>query len=282
MRSGGTDANVTLRGIGPQGLALRPEIHLVEGRWFKPGLHELVVGRGAQQQFAGLDLGAHVALRDTDWTIVGVFASDGDAHESEILGDAETVLASYRRTLFQSVTVQLESPAALSALKDTLTTNPQLSVEVHRETDYLAKLSANLTKVMKLIAYVVGSIMATGAVFGALNTMYSAVSARTLEITTLRAVGFGGLSIVVSVLVEALSLSLLGGILGAVLAWLFFNGHGVNALGGNFTQLVFRLTVTPGLMIQGIGWAMAIGSIGGLFPALRAARLPIAAALRTL
>jgi len=282
MRSGGTDANVTLRGIGPQGLALRPEIHLVEGRWFKPGLHELVVGRGAQQQFAGLDLGAHVALRDTDWTIVGVFASDGDAHESEILGDAETVLASYRRTLFQSVTVQLESPAALSALKDTLTTNPQLSVEVHRETDYLAKLSANLTKVMKLIAYVVGSIMATGAVFGALNTMYSAVSARTLEITTLRAIGFGGLPIVVSVLVEALSLSLLGGILGAVLAWLFFNGHGVNALGGNFTQLVFRLTVTPGLMIQGIGWAMAIGSIGGLFPALRAARLPIAAALRTL
>ncbi|HTO63538.1 MAG TPA: ABC transporter permease [Bradyrhizobium sp.] len=282
MRSGGTDANVTLRGIGPQGLALRPEIHLVEGRWFKPGLHELVVGRGAQQQFAGLDLGAHVALRDTDWTIVGVFASDGDAHESEILGDAETVLASYRRTLFQSVTVQLESPAALSALKDTLTTNPQLSVEVHRETDYLAKLSANLTKVMKLIAYVVGSIMATGAVFGALNTMYSAVSARTLEITTLRAIGFGGLPIVVSVLVEALSLSLLGGILGAVLAWLFFNGHGVNALGGNFTQLVFRLTVTPGLMIQGIGWAMAIGSIGGLFPALRAARLRIAAALRTL
>ena len=248
MRNGGTDANVTLRGIGPQGLALRPELRLVEGRWFQPGLRELVVGQGAQQQFGGLDLGSHVALRDTDWTIVGVFASDGDAHESEILADAETVLGAYRRTLFQSVIVQLDSPAAFSVLKDALTTNPQLSVEVHRETDYLAKLSANLTKIMKLIANVVGSIMAVGAIFGALNTMYSAVSARTLEIATLRAIGFGGLPIVASVLAEAMILSLAGGIVGAAFAWLFFNGHGVNALGGNFTQLVFRLTVTPDLM----------------------------------
>ena len=144
MRNGGTDANVTLRGIGPQGLPLRPELRLVKGRWFQPGLRELVVGQGAQQQFGGLDLGSHVALRDTDWTVVGVFASDGDAHESEILADAETVLGVYRRTLFQSVIVQLYSPAAFSVLKDALTTNPQLSVEVHRETDYLAKLSANL------------------------------------------------------------------------------------------------------------------------------------------
>jgi len=282
MRNGGTDANVTLRGVGPQPLALRPEIHLVEGRFFEPGLHELVVGRGAQRQFAGLDLGSHVNIRDTDWTIVGVFASHGDAHESEILADADTVMAVYRRTLFQSVTVQLDSPAAFSTLKDALTTNPSLSVEVQRETDYLAKLSANLTKVMNLIAGVVGSIMAIGAVFGALNTMYSAVSARTLEIATLRAIGFGGLPIVASVLAEALILSLLGGSVGAALAWLFFNGHGVNALGGNFTQLVFHLTVTPALMIQGIGWALVIGLIGGLFPASRAARLPIVTALRTL
>jgi len=282
MRNGGTDANVTLRGIGPQGLALRPELRLVEGRWFQPGLRELVVGQGAQQQFGGLDLGSHVALRDTDWTVVGVFASDGDAHESEILADAETVLGAYRRTLFQSVIVQLDSPAAFSVLKDALTTNPQLSVEVHRETVYLAKLSANLTKIMKLIANVVGSIMAVGAIFGALNTMYSAVSARTLEIATLRAIGFGGLPIVASVLAEAMILSLAGGIVGAAFAWLFFNGHGVNALGGNFTQLVFRLTVTPHLMSQGIVWSLMIGLIGGLLPALRAARLPIVEALRTL
>jgi putative ABC transport system permease protein len=282
MRSGDTEANVTLRGIGPQGLALRPEIRLVEGRAFRPGLHELVVGRGAQRQFAGLDIGSHVALRDSDWTVVGVFSSDGDAHESEIFADSDTVLATYRRTLFQSVTVQLDSPAAFMLLKDALTANPQLAVEVHRETDYLAKLARNLTRIMSLIANVVGSIMAIGAIFGALNTMYSAVSARIVEIATLRAIGFVGLPIVVSVLTEALALSLLGGVIGAVLAWLFFNGHGVNALGGNFTQLVFQLTVTPALMLQGIAWASAIGLIGGLFPALRAARMPILAALRTL
>ncbi len=282
MKNGGSEANVTLRGVGPQSPELRPEMRLVEGRWFKPGLHELVVGRGAQQQFAGLSLGEHVKLRDTDWTVVGAFASGGDAHESEILADADTVLAAYQRTLFQSVTVLLESPAALSVLKDALTSNPQLSVEVERETDYLAKVSATLTKVMTLIANVVGGIMAVGAVFGALNTMYSAVSARTREIATLRAIGFGGTPIVVSVLTEALSLSLLGGALGAGLAWLAFNGHGVNALGGNFSQLVFRLTVTPTLMIEGVTWALAIGLLGGLFPASRAARLPVVEALRTL
>ena len=282
MRSGGSDANVTVRGVGPQGLALRPELKLVEGHWFKPGLRELVVGRGAQRQFAGLDVGSHVMLRDTDWVVVGAFESGGDAHESEILADAETVLAAYKRNLFQSVTVQLESPAAFPAFQAALTSDPKLSVEAQRETDYLAKLSENLTKMMNVIARVVGSIMAVGAVFGALNTMYSAVSARTREIATLRAIGFGGLPIVASVLTEALALSLLGGAIGAALAWIFFNGHGVNALGGNFTQLVFQLKVSPSLMIQGIAWALAIGLIGGLFPAMRAARVPIIEALRTL
>lgn len=282
MRSGGSDANVTLRGIGLQGLALRPEIHLVAGRWFKPGLRELVVGEGAERQFAGLDVGRHLDLRDTDWTVVGVFASGGDAHESEILTDAETLQAAYRRTMFQSVMVLLQSPESFSQFKDALTTNPQLSVEVDRESDYLAKLSKNLTTIMNLVARVVGTIMAIGAIFGALNTMYSAVSARTLEIATLRAIGFGGLPVVFSVIAEALALSLLGGALGAVLAWLFFDRHGVNALGGNFTQLVFRLSVTPALMIQGIVWALVIGLIGGLFPAIRAVRVPVVEALRTM
>jgi putative ABC transport system permease protein len=280
MRNGGTDANVTLRGIGPEGLALRPELQLVDGRWFRPGLRELVVGRAAQRQFSGLGLGSHVTLHNSDWTVVGVFSSDGDAHEAEILADADSILGAFQRTLFQSVTVQLTSPAAFAAFKDALTTNPQLSVEAQRETDYLAKISETLTKVMTLTAGIVGSIMAIGAVFGALNTMYSAVSARTLEIATLRAIGFQGLPIVVSVLAEALGLSLLGGVLGAAAAWLFFNGQGVNALGGGFTQLVFRLAVSPGLMIEGVAWAMAIGLIGGLLPALRAARLPIVEALR--
>ncbi|TPM21592.1 ABC transporter permease [Mesorhizobium sp. B2-3-5] len=282
MRNGGTDANVTLRGVGSQGLALRPELKLVQGRWFKPGLHELVVGKSAQRQFAGLDVGSQITLRDKEWTVVGTFESDGDAHESEIVTDADTALEAYQHTLFQSVTVQLESPASLPQLEAALTANPQLSVEVHRETEYLAKLSANLTKMMTLIATVVGSIMAIGAVFGSLNTMYSAVSARSREIATLRAIGFGGVPIVASVMTEAMALSLLGGVTGAVTAWLLFNGHGVNALGGNFTQLVFRLTVTPGLMLQGISWALAIGFLGGLLPALRAARLPVVEALRTL
>ena len=209
-----------------------------------------------------------------------MFTSDGDTHESEVLADADTVIIALRRTMFQSVTVLLESPGAFSAFKQALTANPQLSVEVHRETDYFAKLSGSLTTIMNFIAYVVGSIMAIGAIFAALNTMYSAVSARSVEIATLRAIGFGGFPIVMSVLIEALVLSLLGGTLGAALAWVFFNGNGVSALGGNFTQLVFHLAVTPSLMVQGVVWALAIGLVGGLFPAVRAARLPIVEAMR--
>ncbi|HKU63655.1 MAG TPA: ABC transporter permease [Rhizomicrobium sp.] len=280
MRKGGTDANVTLRGIGGQGLALRPEIRLVEGRWFKPGLHELVVGRAAQKQFLGLEIGDHISLSGSQWRIVGVFTSDGDTHESEVLTDAVTVMSALRRTMFQSVTVLLNSPDAFAAFKRALTTNPQLAVEARREPEYFAKTSSNLITITHFIAYVVGSIMAVGAVFGALNTMYSAVSARSVEIATLRAIGFSGLPVVVSVLVEASLLSLLGGVLGAVLAWIFFDGNGVSALGAGFTQLVFHLAVTPALMVQGVVWAVLIGLFGGLLPALRAARLPIIDALR--
>ncbi|HKQ45818.1 MAG TPA: ABC transporter permease [Rhizomicrobium sp.] len=282
MRKGRTDANVTLRGIGDQGLALRPEIRLAEGRWFKPGLHELVVGRAAQKQFLGLEIGDHVSLSGSQWRIVGVFTSDGDTHESEVLTDAVTVLSALRRTMFQSVTVLLDSPDAFAAFKRALTTNPQLSVEARREPEYFAKTSSNLTTITHFVAYVVGSIMAVGAVFGALNTMYSAVSARSVEIATLRAIGFGGLPVVVSVLVEASLLSLLGGVLGAGLAWIFFDGNGVSALGAGFTQLVFHLAVTPALMVQGVVWAVLIGLFGGLLPALRAARLPIIDVLRSI
>jgi putative ABC transport system permease protein len=282
MRNGGTDANVTLRGVGAQGLALRPEIHLVEGRWFKPGLHELVVGRAAQKQFLGLGIGDRISLSGSQWPIVGVFTSDGDTHESEVLTDADTLLSALRRNMFQSVTVLLRSPDGFTAFKQALTTNPRLAVEAHREPDYFAKTASNLTTIMHFVAYVVGSIMAVGAVFGALNTMYSAVSARSVEIATLRAIGFGGLPVVVSVLVEAALLSLLGGILGAGLAWIFFNGNGVSALGAGFTQLVFHLAVTPALMVQGIVWAVLIGLFGGLVPALRAARLPIIDVLRSI
>lgn len=279
-KGGQTGANVALRGAGSELLALRPELHLIEGRMFRPALHELIVGKGAQAQFEGLDVGSQLHFHESDWTIVGTFESGGDAHESELIGDNETVLSAWRRNLYQSVTVMLESPEAFDRFRDALTTNPTLSVDVKREPEYYAGLSKNLSTILSVVGNVVGGIMAIGAIFGALNTMYSAVSARILEIATLRAIGFGAPAIVVSVFVEALLLALLGGAVGAGLAVLFFNGNTVSTLGGNFTQLVFALTVTPGLVALGISWAIAIGTVGGLFPAIRAARLPVAEALR--
>jgi len=279
LKASGTDANVTLRGIGPQALELRPEMKLIAGRMFQPGLRELIVGRAAQGQFKGLDLGSKIAFRDNDWTVVGVFDT-ADSHGSEVMGDIDTVLAAYRRNLFQSVTVMLQSPEAFEGFKSALTADPRLAVEVLSEPDYYARLSKQLGTLLKFIGYVVGGIMAVGALFGALNTMYSAVSARTVEIATLRAIGFGALPILVSVFVEALLLSLVGAGIGAFLAWLFFNGDAVNSLSGNFTQVVFRLDVTWPLVGLGIAWAAVIGLIGGLFPALRAARRPVVDALR--
>jgi len=279
-KSNDASSNVSMRGVGPFGLQARPEIHVVEGRMFSPGLREIIVGRGAQKQFKGLDIGQKLELRGTDWTIVGVFESGGDSHESELIADGETVLSAYRRNLFQSVFVQLESAAAFDAYKKALTSDPQLSVDVKREREYYADQSQGLSKVLSFVAYVVGGIMAVGALFGALNTMYSAVSTRSQEIATLRAIGFGNTPVVISVMLEALVLSLIGALIGSALAWIFFNGNAISTLGANFTQVVFKLTVTPALIVLGIIWACVIGIIGGLFPAIRAARLPVAAALR--
>jgi len=279
-KSNDSGANVTIRGIGPAGLTLRPEIHLSAGRMFQRGLRELIVGSGAQAQFKGLDVGSHLALRGSDWTIVGAFASNGDSHESELLADGETVLSAYRRNLYQSVVVLLASKDSFGVFKSSLTTNPQLSVDVMREHDYYAKQSQRMSSVLSFIAYVVGGIMAVGALFGALNTMYSAVSVRSREIATLRAIGFGASAVVLSVLIEALLLSVIGALIGAGLAWMFFNGNMVSTLGSNFTQVVFRLAVGPSLVALGIVWACVIGLVGGLFPAIRAARLPVATALR--
>jgi len=281
-KSNDSGANVTIRGIGAQGMALRPEIHLIAGRMFQRGLRELIVGSGAQSQFKGIDVGSHIALRGSDWMIVGAFASNGDSHESELLADGETVLSAYRRNLYQSVVVQLESKDAFATFKNSLTTNPQLSVDVLRERDYYAHQSQRMSAILSFVAYVVGGIMAVGALFGALNTMYSAVSGRAREIATLRAIGFGASAVVLSVLIEAMLLSVIGALIGAGLAWIFFNGNVVSTLGSNFTQVVFRLAVSPALVVLGIAWACAIGLIGGLFPAIRAARLPVAAALRAL
>lgn len=280
-KKGETDvANVALRGVDPMGLVLRPEIRIVEGRMFQPAVHELIVGKSAQAQFQGLDVGGQLSIRGSDWTVVGSFESNGDSLESEMLADLETVMSAYRRNLYQAVILQLESVDAFQALKDSLTTNPAITVDVSRETDYYAAQSKELSAILFFVAYFVGGIMAVGAMFGALNTMYSAVSARTLEIATLRAIGFGAGAIVVSIFVEAILLALAGGLLGAALAWAFFDGNIVSTLGGNFTQLVIPLSVTTGLMVLGVTWACVIGLIGASFPAIRAARVPVAVGLQ--
>jgi putative ABC transport system permease protein len=276
----GTDANVTLRGVGLKLTEVRPELKIVKGRMFSPAVRELIAGVGAAKQFRGLVVGSVLHLRNADWTVTGTFTSNGDVHESELLADVDTVGSSVERNGYSSAVALLTSAAEFTQFKDALTTDPQLKVDVQREPDYYAAQSKQLTQIINVVGKTVAIIMAIGAMFGALNSMYSAVAARGLEIATLRAIGFGALPVLLSVMIEALLLSLIGGVIGASLAWLFFNGHSVSTLGGAFAQVVFQLTVTPALIITGIVWACIIGLLGGLFPALRAARLPVAEALR--
>ena len=276
-----SDANVEIRGVGEQAFALRPNVKLINGRTFKPGLRELIVGKGALAQFAGLDPGSTLNLGNQQWTITGVFES-GDAHESELWGDVETVSATYRRQGYQSVTVRLTAPDAIDPLKAAIAADPRLKVDAKTTGDYYSAQSENLTKVIRVIGIVIGVIMGIGAIFGALNTMYAAVATRAREIATLRAIGFRGLPVVVSVLLETMLLAIAGGLLGAAVAWLLFNNYTVSTLGQNFSQVVFAFKVSPALVWSGLKWALAIGFIGGLFPALRAARLPVTAALREL
>jgi putative ABC transport system permease protein len=276
----GTDANVTLRGVGLKLTEVRPELKIVDGRMFRPAVRELIAGMGAVKQFRGLTPGSVLHLRNAEWTVTGTFTTNGDVHESELLADVDTVGSSVERNGYSSAVALLTSAAEFTRFKDALTTDPQVKVDVQREPEYYAAQAKGLTKAINVVGNTVAIIMAIGAMFGALNSMYSAVAARGLEIATLRAIGFGALPVLLSVMIEALLLSLLGGVIGASLAWLFFNGHSVSTLGGAFAQVVFQLTVTRALIITGIVWACVIGLLGGFFPALRAARLPVAEALR--
>lgn len=276
----GTDANVTLRGVGLKLAEVRPEVKIVSGKMFRPAVRELIAGVGAAKLFRGLTVGSVLRLRNADWTVTGIFSTNGDVRESELLADVDTVGSSIERTGYSSAVGLLTSAAAFTAFKDSLTSDPTLTVDVQRERDYYAKQSAGLTKTINIVGTTVAVIMAIGAMFGALNTMYSAVAARGMEIATLRAIGFGAFPVLFGVIIESLLLALLGGVIGAVLAWVFFNGHTVSTLGAAFAQVVFQLTVTRALIITGIIWACVIGLLGGFFPALRAARLPVAEALR--
>lgn len=277
------EGSVQLRGIGDQAWAVRPQVKIVDGRRFEPGLRELIVGRGAARQFANLAPGREIRLGTQQWKIVGVFAS-GDAMESEIWGDASVVADTYRRGSSRaSVTVRLADPKAFATFKSALESNPQLKVDVSTTLDYFSKQSEGVTKVLRIIGITVGAIMAIGAMFGALNTMFAAVAARAREIATLRAIGFSGLPVVVAVMLETMLLALIGGVIGGLAAWLLFNGYNASTMAaGSVGQLAFDLRVTPELLWTGLKWALAIGFIGGLFPAVRAARLPVTTALREL
>lgn len=276
-------SNVPVRAVDAVALQVRPEFRIVEGRMVAPGKREVVVGRNATKQFIGAQLGGRVPVRDGDWDVVGVFETGGDVHESEIWVDRAVIDGVLRGSFLASVIVVLENAEAFDAFKAAISTDPRVNVDVRRETAYYAAQSQATGSFIRVLGTVVGVIMGIGAVFAALNTMYSAVSTRATEIATLRAIGFGGLPVVGSVLLEALVLALIGGVLGGLIAFVLFNGFTVSTLNfQTFSQVAFAFRVTPELLTQGVVWALAIGFIGGLFPALRAARLPITTVLRAL
>jgi putative ABC transport system permease protein len=284
LRSTGTDANVELRGVSPNVFAIRRNIRIIEGRMFQPGLSELVVGKNAKATYTGLTVGSKIGLGSARWQVVGIFDAGGSSFDSEVWGDAHLLRGAYNRpdNISQSVTVHLASPAALQQLKDSLTADPRLSVDVTREIDYYAKQSTRMTQLITILGGFVAAIMAIGAVFGALNTMYSAVAERGREIATMRALGFGAAAVVISFLVEALLISFVGGGLGC-LAVLPLNGLTTSTINfQTFSNLAFAFKITPELLVKGIVFALVMGLVGGLLPAVRAANRPVASALREL
>ncbi len=280
-RTTGTDANVPLRGVQPAAFAVRKDLRIVAGRPFRWGSNEVIAGVGAARQFVGLDLGSTLHLGENVWKVVGLFTSGGSVSESEIWTDVDLLMPAYRRTMFQSVHLELDSPAAFDHFKDALTTDPRLDVKVVREADYYAEQSESLTRLITRLGYGITLLMAVGAVFGAVLTMYSAVASRTREIATLRALGFSSGPVQISVLVEALVLALAGGAIGGLLAYLIFDGYRTSTINWqSFSQVAFAFRVTPRLLVEAIVVTLPMGLLGGLLPAFRAGTLPVATALR--
>jgi putative ABC transport system permease protein len=282
--STGTDANVPLRGVVPAAFQVRDDFRITAGRLFRWGLNEVIVGSGAVREFAGLQLGAKIQVGRERWEVAGIFEAGGGIAESEIWTDAAVLQSAYQRgNSYQAVYAKLESAAAFTQFKDALTTDPRLAVKVQRESDYYAEQSAMIYGLIRGLGTAIAILMAVGALFGALNTMYTAVSARTREIATLRALGFRAGPVVLSVLLESLALALAGGLVGGGLAYLAFDGFRAATINwSSFSQVAFAFAVTPELLLQGVICAVLIGLVGGLFPAIRAARLPVATALREL
>jgi putative ABC transport system permease protein len=284
LKRTGTAANVPLRGVGPQAQKVRQNFRIAAGRMFTPGKFEVVVGRGAADQFAGLTVGSHLRSGTTEWLVAGIFEDRGSVAESELWTDATVLQGAYNRgPTYQSMRARLTSPRALQSFKDTLTSDPRLNIKVVTEKQYYEEQSRVLTALVRTIGSVIAILMGLGAVFAALNTMYSAVSARTREIATLRALGFGSVPVVTSVLTEALLIGLIGGAIGMLISWFAFNGLRASTMNfASFSQITFAFMVTPKVLVQGLVYGLALGFIGGLLPSLRAARLPITTGLREL
>jgi putative ABC transport system permease protein len=283
-RSTLTSANVPMRGIEPATLQVRGEARLVEGRMLRFGTNEIIAGRAAARQFTGLSVGSEMKSGQVTWTVVGIFESGGGVAETELWCDARMLQGAYRRgNSYQSVLVLLESPQTFDALKDWLTSNPQVNISVRREVDYYVAQATGLTRLIRTVGFGIAALMGIGAVFGAVLTMYTAVATRSREIATLRALGFNTMSVLVSVLAESLGLAAIGGALGGLLAYAAFNGFQTSTMNWQtFSQVAFAFAVTPSLLAQGLAYALIMGLVGGLLPAVRAARLPISSALREL
>jgi putative ABC transport system permease protein len=279
-----TPANVPMRGVDRSAMLVRDEASIVEGRMFEFGTNEVVVGRGANAQFAGLAVGNEIRSGQNSWKVVGVFESNGGLYETEIWCDARVLQGVYRRgNTYQTVLARLDSTQSFETFRDWLTSNPQVNVQVRRETEYYAAQSRALSSLIQGVGFAIAALMGIGAVFGAILTMYTAVSTRSREIATLRALGFNSTSVVVSVLAESLALAAIGGVLGGIAAYLAFNGYQTSTINfQTFSQVAFAFRVTPSLLVLGLTYALMMGLVGGLLPAIRAARLPIPSALREL
>jgi putative ABC transport system permease protein len=282
MRTKDANANAPLRGVEAMAFEVRKSFKIVEGRNFEPGKNELIVGRAAQKQFANLQVGSIVVFGKTEWTVVGAFEAGGGLAESELWCDAKILQNTYRRgNSYQIVRAKLADKNAIETVKAAVAADPKFNLDIKRESDYLAEQSEPLSNFIKAVGYPLAMLMALGAIFGAVNTMYTSVSSRTREIATLRALGFGATPVAISTLVESLVLAIIGGIIGAIVVYLIFNGYTVSTLNfASFSQVVFDFAVTPDLLVQGVIFAAIIGLIGGFFPAIRAAKLPVATALR--
>ena len=283
-RTTNTSANVPMRGIEPAAFQVRPEVSIVEGRMLRFGTNEIIAGRAASGQFANLSLGDRIQSGQQTWDVVGVFEADGGLPESEVWADARVLQGVYRRgNSFQVVLARLESTAAFDTFRDWLTSNPQVRVQVRREDEYYSAQSRVLTNLIQTIGVGIAVLMGIGAIFGAILTMYTAVASRAREIATLRALGFNATSVVASVLAESAVLGAIGGLIGGVGAYIAFNGYQTSTMNlQTFSQVSFAFRVTPPLLVGGLVYALLMGFIGGIFPAVRAARLPIPSALREL